>query len=496
MDARPILRILALPAAAAIVFFAGCGRSDIDARYLYTDGGVPDVKLDVSPDAPPGSCDALSCPTGCCDASGTCQPGDKLDACGLGGQQCSDCASQGFDYCDPKLQQCATQQPSCSAVNCPTGCCLLYNNQEVCVTGTSSVACGSGGQACADCSAKAQTCDWGSHACVTQPCGPNNCKGCCSGNTCVPGSDVKACGLGGLACTDCSLQNAGCDPQSGQCTGQPPKCDSSNCNGCCAGDVCMAGNVDGACGVKGALCQDCTQKNDTCSGGTCTPKCNSQTCAGCCDQNQVCYAGFTNSRCGSGGNSCSDCAQTQTTCNTQQLPRQCNPQNTCPTAYGGCGQNVTTPVVGVAKGSCSTADLQDAKSGCSSGYASFSCQQFYQTIAQTNPSCAKCLAPFAYDLQDAAGIYDCVSPYVTSSCNHATGCATDCEVSSCDQCPVNSVETCRGQVRQGNGQCQGYFTGTQCVLQPLVNQASFCNPFQYQGNYGSWLAGVGAHYCH
>jgi hypothetical protein len=24
---------------------------------------------------------------------------------------------------------------------------------------------------------------------------------------------------------------------------------------------------------------------------------------------------------------------------------------------------------------------------------------------------------------------------------------------------------------------------------------SFCSPFTYAGNYGSWLDGVGAHYC-
>jgi len=55
------------------------------------------------------------------------------------------------------------------------------------------------------------------------------------------------------------------------------------------------------------------------------------------------------------------------------------------------------------------------------------------------------------------------------------------------------VAQCRQQVAQG--QCQTYIQGATCIGTALFGQGSFCNPQTYQGNYGSWLAGVGAHYC-
>lgn len=113
--------------------------------------------------------------------------------------------------------------------------------------------------------------------------------------------------------------------------------------------------------------------------------------------------------------------------------------------------------------------------------------------ASISPGCAKCLTPFEFPLQDGVPIFNCVSPFVSSNCNHSTGCVTDCETQSCAQCPQNAQQQCYQQVLQG--QCQSYLQQVQCIGNALFGQGSFCNPQQYQGNYGSWLAAVGAHYC-
>ena len=45
---------------------------------------------DGEPPAPQG-CDATTCPDGCCDDTGTCQPGTAVTQCGSSGGQCVDC---------------------------------------------------------------------------------------------------------------------------------------------------------------------------------------------------------------------------------------------------------------------------------------------------------------------------------------------------------------------------------------------------------------------
>lgn len=484
-------------ALAALVPAVGCGRSGLD-DYLPTDAGL-DAKLDspIPDGGDGGACSPATCPNGCC-AGGVCRTGNEFAACGAGGQACDDCAAANYDYCDPDLRQCAKDQPTCDSISCPTGCCLVFNGKNVCVTGTSGVACGTGGSACADCNAKGAVCDTGSHACVAPTCGPQNCKGCCAGNVCVAGTDVKTCGVGGLQCADCASKGQTCDTQTGTCFGPPPTCNAQNCpNGCCQGNVCIAPTSDKACGKPGAQCQDCTPQGGKCQTGACVvpPTCTVQNCAaGCCSGN-ICYAGFLNNRCGSGGNACADCTVKASTCNTGVTPRVCNSQQTtCPAAYPSCPANTTTPILPVTKGVCGAPDLADAKQACQGGAGTFACDQFFATIASINPACGKCLAPFDYPFQEATGIYNCVAPYVGAQCDHATGCATQCQDTSCAQCPANSTSSCRTSVRQG-GQCQTYFQQTQCVINGLFGQGQFCSPQTYQGNYGNWLAGVGAHYC-
>ena len=106
-------------------------------------------------------------------------------------------------------------------------------------------------------------------------CGPSNCNGCClTATQCADGTEVGACGNGGQMCQTCfdSKNNYGaCVPGDGggTCAGGP-SCNPKNCNmGCCNGDVCMLGDVDGLCGFGGIVCADCTKQAGFCDAGVC-----------------------------------------------------------------------------------------------------------------------------------------------------------------------------------------------------------------------------------
>jgi hypothetical protein len=102
--------VLLLACAAGVL---GCGRSGIDDFPPGVDGGGLDVaSSDGATDAPEegdasAPCDARTCPTGCCSAQGTCEPGEARSACGFAGQVCVDCGSLGYQYCDPSTTRVA-----------------------------------------------------------------------------------------------------------------------------------------------------------------------------------------------------------------------------------------------------------------------------------------------------------------------------------------------------------------------------------------------------
>ncbi len=106
-------------------------------------------------------------------------------------------------------------------------------------------------------------------------CGPSNGKGCClTASQCADGTEVGACGNAGQMCQTCfdSKNNfLACVPSNvgGTCAGGPT-CNPKNCDmGCCNGNVCMVGDVDGLCGFGGIVCADCTKLAGFCDAGVC-----------------------------------------------------------------------------------------------------------------------------------------------------------------------------------------------------------------------------------
>jgi hypothetical protein len=91
--------------------------------------------------------------------------------------------------------------------------------------------------------------------------------GCCSGDSCLAGTDDTACGFAAVACEDCTQSGEVCN---GQVCSQPV-CDKNSCpKGCCKQGQCLAGQSDQACGTNGVTCIDCSAQSLICLNGYCT----------------------------------------------------------------------------------------------------------------------------------------------------------------------------------------------------------------------------------
>ena len=424
---------------------------------------------------------------GCCNGT-TCVAGSDSVACGKQGDACANCTAGG-KVCVPQGQpnERTCQTPvTCNAANCP-GCCVGNS----CVVATTPAACGRGGEVCKGCGMN-EACTNG--ICVPAPnCGPANCPGCCIGaDVCAVGNQNTACGLAGIQCNNCAGLGRVC--QGGSC--QVAACGPGNCAGCCSGNTCVLGTQDNACGGNGAACNDCTPGNQVCQGRVCRARCSAANCGGCCTPGNACALGFTNGACGSGGATCVNCANAGSTCDTLVVPRVCaNQQNKCPAAYGACAAAVTTPITPSLQGLCDdVGDLDALAVACSGGPDTGTCIAAFQVLAAANPACSTCLAPFDEPFNQLRGIYRCTAPFVTNACNHATGCAVDCQDTSCNQCPPGSVDQCRNQVNGNGGQCRTFVNQTACIG-GAVGPGALCSPVTYGGNFGNWLRAVGDHYC-
>ena len=282
----------------------------------------------------------------------------------------------------------ADASPLCNAASCPTGCC---GNQTVCNSGSANAACGRSGQTCIDCAASGEQCVGGSCMAVAPTtCTPQNCAGCCEGNTCRAGSDIKACGSNGGGCVYCPLGEAcnggTCAPSAG--------CDPQNCYGCCLNGTCYVGLDDMLCGQNGDKCVNCNgacEQTGQLGGGACTPiQSPCAKCAGCCDQPyDSCRPGTDNLACGSNGAGCAVCSD-----------------------GGTCIGNACT------FGSCSSANC----AGCCDDYGTCQMQIDEQHCGRAGDLCAVCLAG-----------YSCANGYCIpmAKCGPAT-CAGGC----CDESDV------------------------------------------------------------
>lgn len=161
-------------------------------------------------------CGPSNC-AGCC-ASGVCRTGNTTSLCGAGGRSCTSCGSG--STCSTDGGVCVATS-TCNATTCPTGCC----SGDTCLQPTTTT-CGLGGRACSSCltpltntcGATGQCVCGTALACPTGEkcvggrcqCDPLTCAGCCDGDTCRPGNQKSRCGLGGVACVNC--------PQAQQCS--------------------------------------------------------------------------------------------------------------------------------------------------------------------------------------------------------------------------------------------------------------------------------------
>jgi len=269
--------------------------------------------------------------------------------------------------------------------------------------------------------------------------------GCCSaatGGTCQTGNLDAVCGNNGGLCAACaSNQNGhkcvamtgggqcGCAAFPGDCPASSTACTNNLCvnacdastpclSGCCsssASGTCQLGNVQGACGAAGSICQSCvgnangsaclssgacgcTKASDCPAGhacdtsqGKCTTACNSnQQCnGGCCSASVggTCQTGTINAACGSSGvcascpgnTDCTTYACNGTSCVPSYTQAACNDINNC--TYGdhcdGAGRCIGTvyscpgttdckTVSCVGDGTCRT-DPQPAGTSCGLG---------------------------------------------------------------------------------------------------------------------------------
>ena len=242
---------------------AACSTNDLGPNPLAADMAAQSDS-DPSPSADIGQSGADQDPltdsgpapqpcNGCVSPlNGACFSGTTRDACGSGGVMCKMCDASAGEVCD---EVDCVPPPGCNPDNC-LGCC---DADGVCVETSSDAVCGQGGSECQDCGASGASCT--EEGLCAAPCGPETCAGCCDGSgACVSGDSDSVCGGGGLACgaceadEECEVTSSSGDVTAGQCVN---KGCSQTCAGCCAGDQCLTGDLDEACGAGGAPCQDC-----------------------------------------------------------------------------------------------------------------------------------------------------------------------------------------------------------------------------------------------
>ncbi|MGA7123745.1 MAG: hypothetical protein WBY94_26810 [Polyangiaceae bacterium] len=216
-------------------------------------------------------CDSQTCPAGCCDSLGDCQPGSLNTACGNSGNACQECESAGGEQC--VFQQCeiGNDAGTCSAQTCAAGCC---DSSRQCQQGVTSLACGALGVNCQNCLGNFEQCS-ANQQCVplTGDAGPS-CPAMVPG--CPPSLQERA-PAPRTACSAWDLETAAQDCAAGA-SASSASCDSFfGCsNTACAACLkpfdfdfpaqtgirtCVAPFVDAACNHNSACIDDCTAES-------------------------------------------------------------------------------------------------------------------------------------------------------------------------------------------------------------------------------------------
>ena len=147
--------------------------------------------------------------------------------------------------------------------------------------------------------------------------------GCCdSQGACQPGASNGACGMPGQFCEDCTASGAQCFGQRCAQGADASVCNAQTCAaGCCQSGLCQQGVTGVACGGLGTDCQNCLVVDRVCSNQQCVddptepPSCGPTNCdCGCCDEHGACLGGLDAPQCGTGGRRCVDCTAGGSAC--------------------------------------------------------------------------------------------------------------------------------------------------------------------------------------
>lgn len=533
-------------AAGLAVLVAACGG---EAAFNPSPDGASPI------DGRATECNALTCPTGCCDTEGQCESGDGLDECGSSGRACQDCQASGYATCDAALHTCATPLTSCGPATC-RGCCV----QNTCYAGIDPANCGSAGQACVSCTAIGLACagqrcvsctgdactgvgtgclEGGAGCPAAANCGPSTCPaGCCDATgVCRPGTADMSCGGHGGACQTCRSGDE-CIDQT--CAAKP--C-SETCAGCCnPSDTCRPGDSTTACGVYGAACVDCSVEGDECSDQQCSVPADAGTCIcplGCCDAFNECHPGASNTQCGA-GSACEDCTSSGTECVGQQCidaagAAVCNEQTCasgCCDGNGACQQGITGSVCGGFGTTCQnclssgalctgqTCTNPGTATGCNPETCGGCCDALGRCIqGPVDRACGasgnrcvdcielgsrcvdgECIAPDGGTIcsQSCAGCCDsngdCASGFADTQCGESGGDCEDCTaLASPSTCDENvSPRTCASQQML----CPQPYPGCPAGLQqPAPARQHVCDPSDLQAFGAACSAGAHTSEC-
>jgi hypothetical protein len=396
-------------------------------------------------------------------------------------------ACAGGEYADPDAG--ADLLPSCAGL-CPRGtvctvtgecrcdpetCLGCCSDDDRCLPGVETNACGQGGAFCVDCSRVDSTCS----------------KGTCAG--CIPQCQDKECGSDGcgLTCGKCDadeecnpLGQCHCVPQcKGKCAGADDSCGGScsdnDCQGCCEGVVCRDGNDDNYCGQSGSACAGCTATGNECGSGSCIGgqcvgqakpdglrcqggQCRAGSCCTGCWDGSACQTGTAVGACGKSGDECNPCSSTEDC----TLPI-CS-AGTCSGAHALAGESCSTGVcdaIGQCCAGCfsgSKCELGDGDNACGTkGDTCIDCAAANECqTGVCDKSSGKCLTE---SVPDGSLCTDghCLAGQCCTGCVDGNTCYPGTDIY---QCGVNgdSCTKCAADQSCSQAKCVGGVTPTGC----------------------------------